>query len=78
MNQTKKELEARRRKLIHQAKLIAERYLRREHQHIIKSGERIKDIEFDMNQTDHRIRILKEEIDGIFGEIDEITRKLGD
>ena len=78
MEQTPRDLEARRRKLIHQAKLIAERYLRREHEHITKSSERIKHIELDMNQTRHRIGVLKDDIDSIFGEIDEITRKLED
>jgi len=78
MEPTHRDLEARRRKLIHQAKLIAERYLRREQAHVTKSAERIKEIEADMRQTIQRIQLLKKDTDEIFGEIDNINRKLGD
>lgn len=73
-----KVLLARRRELIRQAKSISERYIRREQQHIAKSGERINNIEADIKQTKTRIAFLKKEIYDVFGEIDDINNKLGD
>lgn len=74
----RKTLEALRRKRIHQAKLIAERYLRHEQEHLARSTKKIKDIEIDMQNTKHRIKSLSSDIEGIFSEIDDITRRLGD